>query len=166
MGIATTLQEYLDGYGVVYDVLTHKRTDCSSNTAQASHVSTDCLAKGVVLKREDEYILAVVPASTQVELDELQRWLKQPVQLASEDEIDTLFSDCDTGAVPPIGAAYGIKVIVDESLEDLEEIYFEGGDHRTLVHLSGEQFHHLMEKVPHHHFSAELPRSYRSIVAS
>ena len=38
MGIALTLQQYLDDRHIDYDVLLHKRTHCSQDTAHASHV--------------------------------------------------------------------------------------------------------------------------------
>ena len=52
-------------------------------------------------------------------------------------------------AVPPIAAPYGLRSLLDESLAKQSDIYFEAGDHRTLVHVSGEQFNKLMHKVPH-----------------
>ncbi|MEE9589494.1 MAG: YbaK/EbsC family protein [Hyphomicrobiaceae bacterium] len=149
MGIALTLRQYLDDQDIEYDLATHTKTGCSSETAEASEIPGDCLAKGVVIRRKKGYLLAIVPTSSQVKLEELGRWLKQPIALASEDEIGDLFHDCEAGAVPPIGAAYGLRSVVDESLEGLSDIYFEAGDHRTLVHLSGAQFNRLMEKVPH-----------------
>lgn len=153
MGIALTLQQYLDGHGIEYDVMAHKKTDSSFGTADASHIPVGRLAKGVVVKRKNGYLLVIVPASRRVELEELADWLKQPVALATEEEISALFPDCDTGAIPPVGAAYGLKAVVDESLEGHEDVYFEGGDHRTLVHLSGDEFHQLMGKTPHERFS-------------
>jgi Ala-tRNA(Pro) deacylase len=41
------------------------------------------------------------------------------------------------GAVPPFGQVYGIETILDEAFVDAEEVYFEGGDHRALVHVNG-----------------------------
>ncbi|MCZ7595058.1 MAG: hypothetical protein M5U16_09180 [Hyphomicrobium sp.] len=38
---------------------------------------------------------------------------------------------------------------MDDRLEGFNDIYFEGGDHRTLVHVSGREFHRLMANVPH-----------------
>ena len=156
MAIAITLQQYLSAQGLAYDCLEHKRTGCSTRSAEASHVPPDSIAKAVVLKRKDGYILAIVPASRQVKLDDVGAWLRQPVGLAAEDEIVSLFPDCDPGAVPPVAAAYGLRSLVDESLEAQKDIYFEGGDHRTLVHVSGEEFHKLMQKVPHGRFCAEI----------
>lgn len=153
MGIANTLQHYLTHQSIPYGCVEHKRTGCSAQSAEASHVPSDQLAKGVVLKRRDGYILAVLPSSRQVMLDEIGGWLRQPVGLATEDEIASLFPDCARGAVPPIAAPYGLPSVVDESLETEGDIYFEAGDHRTLVHLSGEHFHKLMIEVPHRRFS-------------
>ncbi|HKZ95658.1 MAG TPA: YbaK/EbsC family protein [Hyphomicrobiaceae bacterium] len=154
MGIAITLQEYLEEQGVPYDEVVHNRTGCSSRTAEASHVPGECLAKGVVIRRKDGFLLAIVPASRQVRLDELGRWLDQAVGLATEDEVCTLFDDCAPGAVPPIGPAYGLKSVVDDSLEGRRDIFFEGGDHQTLVHVTGAEFHRLMQNVPHGSFCA------------
>jgi Ala-tRNA(Pro) deacylase len=154
MGIAITLQQFLEAQSVPYEVLEHKRTGCSQRTADASHVPSDCLAKGVVVRHKDGYILAIVPASRQVRLEDVGRWLERPVALASEEEVSALFPDCEHGAVPPIAAAYGLAAIVDASLEGHEHIYFEGGDHRALVHVTGAQFHRLIEEVPHGQFAA------------
>ena len=149
MAIAITLQQYLDTQGVPYDCVEHRRTGCSVRSAEASHVPSDDLAKAVVLKRRDGYIVVIVPASRRVMLGEVGGWLHQQVGLATEEEIASLFPDCAAGDVPPISAPYGLRSLVDESLEGHSDIYFEAGDHRTLVHLSGDQFRKLMAKVPH-----------------
>jgi Ala-tRNA(Pro) deacylase len=156
MGIAITLQRYLDGQNVAYDCVEHRRTSSAAQSAEICHVSTARLAKAVVLKRREGYILAIVPASRRVALDEVGSWLRQTIGLATEAEIASLFPDCEPGAVPPIAAAYGVRALVDESLEGQGDIYFEGGDHRTLVHVSGEHFHMIMEKVPHGRISSDL----------
>jgi Ala-tRNA(Pro) deacylase len=154
MAIAITLQQFLNARSVPYEVVEHKRTGCSARTADASHVPSECVAKGVVLKHKDGYVLAVVPASRQVQLQEVGRWLDRPVALASEEEVSALFPDCEHGAVPPIAAAYQLASIIDRDLEGRSDIYFEGGDHRALVHVTGEQFHRLMAMEPHGRFSA------------
>ncbi len=76
-----------------------------------------------------------------------------PLGLATEGEIADLFDDCDLGAVPPVGAAYGLSVVLDESLVDAPEVYFEGGDHTTLVHVAGDAFGTLMSDARRGRFS-------------
>lgn len=153
MAIATTLQDFLASCGVTYDVVTHSTTPSSSRSAQAAHVSGECLAKTVVLHDAEGYVLAVVPATHRIELDEIQRALDRRLSLAAENEIADLFGDCKVGAVPPVGAAYGLEVMLDESLAAQPEIYFEGGDHTSLVHLDRTGFKALMAGARRGRFS-------------
>ena len=154
MGLALTLQQYLDDKHIDYDVLKHKTTHSSEGTARASHVPGERLAKAVVLTREGGFVVAVVPACAKVRLDSIERMLHCPVSIASEDEIAELFPDCDTGAVPPIPEAYAVEAFIDESLDAQPDVYLEGGDHRSLVHISGEQFRALMKDVRHARIAA------------
>lgn len=153
MSIAPALKDYLEDKNIDYDVLQHQPTQTSSETAEASRIRGDCIAKGVVLSREGGFTLAVVPASCHVRLDALEKLIPGPIELASEDEIGAIFADCESGAVPPVGAAYGIEMIVDESLDKQSDVYFEAGDHRSLVHLTGAQFHQTHAECPHGTFA-------------
>lgn len=153
MAIATTLQKFLADQGIDYDVLTHERTMSATRTAQTSHVSGEALAKGVLVKGEGNYILAVLPATHHIQLSELQRSLNKSVALAEEDEVGKVFPDCDLGAIPAAGAAYGLDVVLDEALADRSEIYFEGGDHVSLVHIKGDAYKKLMANARRARFS-------------
>jgi Ala-tRNA(Pro) deacylase len=152
MPIAPTLMRYLD-QNTTYNTLPHEPTVSSMRTAEACHISGDRLAKGVVLRRDGSYLLAVLPASHRINLPELRMGLGADVDMASESNIDGLFPDCAQGAVPPIGECYGLDVIVDETIDSQPEIYFEGGDHATLVHMSQSAFARLTAKARHERFS-------------
>lgn len=153
MSIAVTLARYLTEQGVTYDVVQHPQTVTASESAKASHIPIDRLAKAVVLKAEDDYMLAVLPASCHIQFGDLRRQLGTDVAMASEDQVEALFRDCDPGAVPALGAAYGLKVVVDDSLAKELDIYLEGGDHASLVHLSGTTFAKLLANARHTHFA-------------
>jgi Ala-tRNA(Pro) deacylase len=112
----------------------------------------------VSVKRRKGFVLAVVSASREVALRRLGALFAHPVCLATEQELHGLFMDCEVGAIPPLGQAYGIRTVVDRQLLDQDDIYFEGGDHRSVVHLKGGSFRRLMDKVPHRAISRE-PRS-------
>ena len=148
MTIAVSVENYLSRAGVHYDVIGHARTADSAHSAQAAHVPGDQLAKGIVLKDEQGFLIAVVPASHRVDLGTLHRQLHRPLGLATEHELAGLFGDCEPGAIPALGAAYGIETILDESLASTRDIYFEAGDHRELVHVSGSDFLKLMADTP------------------
>ena len=61
---------------------------------------------------------------------------------------------CESGAVPALGEAYGLQVIWDDELQYTSDVYIEAGDHEHLIHLRGEDFRHIMEKLPHSVISA------------
>lgn len=153
MTIAATVQKYLNDCGIDYDLVEHPRTLSSSRTAQAGHVPGDRLAKAVVLKSEVGYTMAVVPASCHIRLGEIQDYLNRPIGLATEAEVGKLFDDCDLGAIPPVGRAYGMEVIVDDSLNEQPDVYFEAGDHLNLIHVNGPAFQRLMADAGHGSFS-------------
>jgi Ala-tRNA(Pro) deacylase len=157
MSIAPTLQQYLAARNVQYDVITHEPTLSSTRTAEASRISGDRLAKGIVLRRNGRYLLAVLPASHHIRLSDLRSQLGDNVEIAEETEVDRLFPDCTHGAVPPVGQCYGLPLIVDDSIEALPEIYLEAGDHETLIHMDHAQFAHLMTDARHGRFSSKLP---------
>jgi len=152
MAIAITLQEYLDKSGIDYDVLPHTLTETSIDTAQTTHIPPEQIAKSVILEDEDGYLMAVIPASHHIELGQLSRQLERRLGLATEDELAGLFNDCDLGAIPPIGEAYHMDVVMDDSLERCPDVYFEAGDHTDLVHVRGPAFQQLMQHAHHGHF--------------
>jgi Ala-tRNA(Pro) deacylase len=154
MSIAPTLQKYLTAENIQYDELQHELSMSSTRTAQACHISGDRLAKGIVLRRNGGYILAVVPASHHLRLSELRTTLGDTVDMADETEINQLFRDCARGAVPAIGKCYGLDMVVDDSIETQPDIYMNAGDHETLLHLTHEQFARLTANAPHGRFSA------------
>ena len=153
MTIAKTLGAHLANAGIQYDVVAHLSTPSASRSAQAAHVTGERVAKAVVLHDDRGYLLAVVPSTHRVELGTLHDLLGRSLNLATEAEITNLFGDCDVGAVPPVGAAYGLKVVLDESLLGQPEVFFEGGDHASLVHVSGDDFASLMADAQRGQFS-------------
>ena len=90
---------------------------------------------------------------TAVEIKHLRKELDRELHLAEEDEIGKLFADCEVGAVPPLGPAYGIETFLDRSVVTLANVYFEAGDHEELVHVSGEAFETLLSGARQGYYS-------------
>jgi Ala-tRNA(Pro) deacylase len=156
MSIAHTVRNYLEQRRISYDVISHARALSSMQTAAAAHVPGDCLAKSVILKDEAGYVMAILPSTHRLELGRLHKELHRPVGLATETEIAALFGDCERGAIPALGPAYGITTVVDESLVDRSEIYFEAGDHQELIRVRGDEYDHMMSQARHGCFSRHI----------
>lgn len=145
MAIAITLRDYLEELDVVYDIVEHPVGMTSIGIAHLAHLPAHCLAKGVLLKDEDDAMsLAVIPSDRIVDLERISETLGHKAELASETEVTRKFADCDVGAVPPIGNAYALRVLLDERLTKEDEVYLESGDHHGLVHVKGDEFRRLM----------------------
>jgi Ala-tRNA(Pro) deacylase len=153
MGIAATLAQYLLDRDVAYELVPHRHTETALASAAASGLPADSVVKAVVLKGADGFMLALVPASRHIEFDGLRQLLGTGVDLAGEEQIETLFPDCEPGSVPALGAAFGLGVLVDDSLARQQDLYLEGGDHAHLVHISGTDFRKLMEGAQHGRFT-------------
>lgn len=153
MAIALTLQEFLDWEDVSYSVIKHPFTFTSLNTAEAAHIPADHLAKTVLLVDEAGFTMVVVPANHHVDLERLCKIYNRHFVLANEQEIEELFYDCEQGAIPALGEAYGFEMLVDDKLlQEREDIYIEGGDHCALIRLDSRVFRQLMSHAEHGHF--------------
>ena len=156
MAIAITLREYLQNQGISYDVIDHRRTDSTLNTAEAAHIPGDRMAKSILLGDDESYMLAVIPATHRLEMGQLIQLTGRKLSLISEQELQQAFADCETGAVPPTGPPYGIETLVDASLLKQPELYFESGDHGKLIHISREKFKELESDAIVGEFSRHL----------
>ncbi|MFQ5642762.1 MAG: aminoacyl-tRNA deacylase [Thiogranum sp.] len=158
MTIAASQQRYLVQRKAEYDLTLHPHTASSHETAQAAHISEAYIAKAVVVKDASGYVIVVIPASNSLKMDYLRHELGRDLHLATEDEVVGLFDDCEPGAVPPLGPAYGIETLLDESLTRLADVFFEAGDHEQLVHLRGEDFQDLLSSARRGYYSISAPR--------
>lgn len=154
MAISPKLRSYMERRGVGFDEVPHALTMQMAKAAQAAHIPGRHVAKGVLVRAGGEYMVAVVPSSRRVRLEDLQLWLGRQVTVADENESLPLFPDCSLGAIPPIGQAFGLETIFDDGLLAADDVYFEGGDHRTLVHVDGADWRRLVSDASHCRFSA------------
>jgi Ala-tRNA(Pro) deacylase len=144
MSLSRVLEGYLADRDATYTIEMHSASTTSVDTARLARIDEDSLAKSVLLKDERGFVLAVLPASRRLEFDRIERKLGRRLQLSSEREIIDLFPDCALGAVPPLGAAYGLPTVIDSSLEGRSEVFFEAGDHESLIRMDGDEFFGLL----------------------
>ena len=104
MTISRTLNAYLDHERVHYDVLPHPEAFRAAEIAHTLHTPEKEMAKVVIVKVRERFVMTVLPASWNVDLLRLKTvFATHQVRLATEDEITGLFPDCELGAMPPFG---------------------------------------------------------------
>ena len=140
------LIEYLDEHKVHYLITKHSQAFTAQEIAAAAHVSGRSFAKTVMIKIDGKLCMAVLPASYQINFEELKAALgKDSARLAYEQEFLNKFPDCEVGAMPPFGNLYGMEVYVAESLTKDEEIAFNACSHTELIQMKYKDFAGLVK---------------------
>ena len=131
------LREFLDSHNIKYLVVSHSLAYTAQGVAALAHVSGKKLAKTVIVKIDGVLAMAVIPASSHVNLELLRTVTgAQTAEVASEAEFKDAFPDCETGAMPPFGNLYDMAVYADSALTENDEITFTAGSHRELVRMN------------------------------
>jgi len=150
------LDELLTSRHVPFDRMPHRPAYTANRMAQALHVPGKDVAKTVLLRTGHGHVLAVVPATHHVDLDQVRRDLgEERVELAPEEEMDRLFPDCERGAIPPFGSLYHLPTLVDESLTQDEQIVFEAHNHQEAIRMAYRDYEAL-EHPRKGHFAHHL----------
>jgi Ala-tRNA(Pro) deacylase len=130
------LEAYLDEHHVPFQVQQHMQAFTAQRLAESEHISGKMVAKTVIVWADNQMIALVLPASSRVDLDKVQRALGvKELRLAHETEFATTFPDCEVGTMPPFGNLYGIAVYVEKSLAEEEIIVFPVGTYTGTVSL-------------------------------
>jgi Ala-tRNA(Pro) deacylase len=143
--ISERFQRLLEAHPVPHEVIPHPETFTATGVARATHVPDRCVAKVVVMRSESRRdFMVVLPASQQVDTKMVQRVSGRPgARLEDEAELRRLFPDCEVGAMPPIGALYGMTTHVDPCLCESEHIWFQAGNHHELVRMRFEDYERI-----------------------
>ena len=145
----TRLKEFLDNEHVKYVTIGHSPAYTAQEIAALAHIPGRELAKTVIVKVDGELAMVVVPASEHVRLARLCETLgAHDVELADENEFMHAFPDCETGAMPPFGNLYGMKVFVSQVLREDDEIAFNAGSHDELIRLPYAEYERLVHPTP------------------
>jgi len=145
MTIAKKLSAYLDEKKIRYERIVHSKAYTAQETAQAEHAPGKAFAKVVMVRADNRSVMAVMPATHRLDLEQFKKLLRaRSLRLATEEEFEKLFADCEVGAMPPFGNIYKLPVYVDQSLSDDENIVFNAGTHRESVKISFSDYQKLI----------------------
>src|SRR5882724_9679030 len=113
------LKEFLDRERVKYVSIVHSTAYTAQEVAASAHITGKELAKTVIVELDGKMAMAVLPANRKIVLQDLREVTGSgEVKFASEDEFKKRFPDCETGAMPPFGNLYGMKVYAPAALAD------------------------------------------------
>jgi Ala-tRNA(Pro) deacylase len=145
MSAATWIVNELEQKGMTYQEMHHPDAYTAQSVAQCEHVSGHRVAKVVVAMVDGRPVELILPASRRVNLERVRYLLAaKEVRLATEEEIDRYFTDCETGAIPPLRHWDGVEVIMDTSMQVPGDIIFQAGTHRDAVRMRFEDWFRMV----------------------
>ncbi|MDX1641120.1 MAG: YbaK/EbsC family protein [Balneolaceae bacterium] len=139
------LINYLDKHGKKYVVTKHSPAFTAQEVAASAHVPGKEMVKTVMLKVDGDMKMVVLPSTHDVDFDAVKEVLNaSEVELATEDEFEDMFPDCELGAMPPFGNLFDLDTLVAEVLTEDEVISFNAGTHKELVKMNYTDFEELV----------------------
>lgn len=146
MKFASRLVEYLEENKVWYVPMSHPRAYTAQEIAAAQHIPGREMAKTIIFKADQDFVMIVVPATQRIDLSIVRLELPyREIVFATEDEFAWLFPDSEVGAMPPFGNLYNLPVYVDKTLSRDKEIVFNAGTHADTIRMKYEDFVSLVK---------------------
>jgi len=143
--ISTRLKKFLDDNQVGYDVMHHDPAFTAQELAARMHISGYEFVKVVVVKLDGAIALVALPAPLRINFRALAEAAgAKRCSLASEEEFQQLFPDCELGAMPPFGNLYNLLTFVDQDVTHNENIVINAGTHAEAIRLRYADFSRLV----------------------
>jgi Ala-tRNA(Pro) deacylase len=136
MAVNQKLSGYLDSIGIQWEPLSHPEALSSVDEARALGIDPDEVAKSLVLKGREGYVLAVIPGGHRLDMHKVRDATgDKSTHLASEADLARDFSDYELGAAPPAPGLLNVRGFVDPTVRSREWIVFAAGTHTDSVRM-------------------------------
>lgn len=145
--ISKKIISHLDKNKYKYEIIKHRTTYTAWDTAQTEKVKPQEVAKGLVLKTDKDWILAILPSNRNLDKKELlklankdsgrkikkidfadEKWLKKNVKIGK------------LGAVPPFKELLKKEIYFDKLLSKNKKLYLSSGEYDASIRILLSQY--------------------------
>jgi Ala-tRNA(Pro) deacylase len=129
---STELLDWLARAGVEYEIHEHREAITAEAIARAEGVDPRTFAKVLGVATDDgREVLCVLDAPDHLDLRKIARLLGcHQARLLPESRLAELAPGCEVGAMPAVGALFGLATYADYGVRDDPAISFNAGSHR------------------------------------
>jgi nondiscriminating aspartyl-tRNA synthetase len=132
--------ESLSSKSISFEKFEHEPVYTSEDAAKVRGTDIHQGAKALVLQAGKNFILYVLPADLQADLEILAEKLKvKKLRMASKESVKAK-TGLEVGAIPPLGSIVGLKTYVDSRLAGNEQIAFNAGRHDRSIKMEYKDF--------------------------
>ena len=144
MPLLDQLRDFLLARQAEFTLTDHTNVLTAREVAAAEHLPAGEVAKTIVVTSDDRFFMLVVPANKLIDFHEVRIALGLAhARMATEHELGRLFPDCELGAMPAFGSLYGLPVYLDGTLTGQDNIAFNAGTHREVIHMRTAEYRRL-----------------------
>lgn len=134
--ITARLRQWLDAYGAAYRHFEHEPVFTSEQAARVRGTDPHSGAKALVMKGDDGFVLAVIPADLELDGPAFRKRIgSRKLRFATREELLHL-TGLAPGAVPPFGSLFGLSTHCDARLAENEFINFNAGSHSESLQIA------------------------------
>lgn len=146
--IPKQVQKYLEKIEIEADAVAHKTVFTAYDLAQTTKIKMEGIAKTLLIKvepyyseKKSKYIIAVLPASHQLDFAKLKKALKvKKVSIPKEDVMTKLYK-VKAGALTAFGPVHkNTPVIIDKALMKSKKILARSGSFSESLLIKGKDF--------------------------
>ncbi len=138
--VASRLNQYLRKCAIPAQLVHHQRGADWSDDVKQSGVAPELCARAVALIDRRGPAVAVVPHNAELDVMLVNEGLGRQFQVLPAQQASRLFKDCEPGLIPALAMAYGLPVLLDAELVDMDEVYVSSGSHSALLKLNAASF--------------------------
>lgn len=150
------IYEYLDSLGLFYEVIEHEETRSLEQVAKLCAIPRAELLRTVVLSEDHGVLMAILPCDRLLDFFVLCKTLNRRLMPAQSETLELIFKECEPNSYPPLPDYFAMDAILDKSILSLEYVYFEPGNHHSLIKMKKQDFLSLLHNSWQGDFSASI----------
>ncbi len=130
----TAIVQFLSDNGIEHGVIEHEPVHTSQEAATVRGMSMSQGAKSLLLKSEEEFVVAVIQGNRRLDIKKLMSHIganKRPRFARPEEVKDQM--ECEIGACYPLAQIAGLRTMVDVAFLDQESMSFNPGVHNKTI---------------------------------
>ena len=140
MNIPTTVRSWLaDSGGRFKGRQSPVGKDLNETIAHAG-LTPEQVIRPVLLKSGKSFLMAITRADQALDLERVNALFKREFSLCTDTESTSILIGCDPAMLPPLAGAYGIRSIMDASIDEMAQVYFAVGVPGLLIQADAENF--------------------------
>ncbi len=136
MDVLARIKTSLEAAGIAFQHTQHAPVYTSAEAAAVRGVSLHSGAKALIVKGDEAFLMAVLPADLALDSAALRTLLAtRRLRFATKEEVLEI-TGLTPGSIPPFGSLFGLPTFCDERLAENERINFNAGTHSDSIQMT------------------------------